>query len=324
VVNGNSHKVGSTLFSPRPPAVAVLALVTLVAGVLSLMAARYPLDPHSPVHLDVGIGLYSLVLSCVVWALGPRTPGWVLHVALSSAIVLISVAIAVSVTEYGALATSFAYVWMGLYASYFFAPRQAAAYLVAIAGGFFVGLSVNSLSTPPTMWVLVVSTVLGTSAMLSHLLSALRRLADTDQLTGLLNRRGLRVAAEPMLASAARNGTPMSLIAIDLDGFKAVNDSSGHQAGDQLLRDLAASWRGELRRGDVLGRNGGDEFVLVVSGSAADAEALLARLRRASGSGWSAGVAEQVEGSGYDEMLRAADRALYEQKAVRWSVAGQR
>jgi diguanylate cyclase (GGDEF)-like protein len=240
-------------------------------------------------------------------------------VALSSAIALVSAVIAVSVTEYGALATSFAYVWMGLYASYFFAPRQAAAYLAAIAGGLLIALSVNSLPTPPTMWLLVVSTVLGTSAMLCHLVSALRRLADTDQLTGLLNRRGLRVAAEPLLAAAARSGTTMSLIAIDLDDFKAVNDASGHQAGDKLLRDLAVSWRAQLRRGDVLGRNGGDEFVLVLCGSAADAEALLERLRRATGAGWSAGIAEQVEGSGYDEMLRVADRALYEKKAVRAS-----
>jgi PleD family two-component response regulator len=55
----------------------------------------------------------------------------------------------------------------------------------------------------------------------------------------------------------------------------------------------------------------------VLCGSASDAEALLGRLRRVNGAGWSAGIAEQVEGSGYDEMLRAADRALYEEKAVR-------
>ena len=322
MVIGESRKVGLGLFAPRPPAVAVLALVALVAGVISLLAARFPLDPHSPVHLDVGIGLYSLVLGGFLWVAAARTPAWVLHVGLSSAVVLISLVIAVSATQYGALATSFAYVWMGLYASYFFSPRQAAAYLAGIAAGFFVGLTANSLPTRPTMWLLVVSTVLGSSAMLSHLLGTLRRLADTDQLTGLLNRRGLRVAAEPMLAAAARTGAPMSLIAIDLDDFKSVNDSSGHQAGDQLLRDLSSSWRGQLRRGDVLGRNGGDEFVLVVSGAATDAKALLERLRAASGDGWSAGIAEQVEGSGYDEMLRAADRALYEEKAARLPGAG--
>ena len=74
MVIGESRKVGLGLFAPRPPAVAVLALVALVAGVISLLAARFPLDPHSPVHLDVGIGLYSLVLGGFLWVAAARTP----------------------------------------------------------------------------------------------------------------------------------------------------------------------------------------------------------------------------------------------------------
>jgi diguanylate cyclase (GGDEF)-like protein len=301
----------------RPVQVSVLALVAVVSGVLSLLAARFPLAADSPVGLDVGIGVYALIAAVVLWTLGRRAPTALVHVVLLSAVVLISVVISVSATQYGALATSFAYVWMGLYASYFFSPRIANGYLLLIALGFCGGLAANSLPIRPTMWMVVIGTVLGSSSMLAFLLGRLRQLADTDQLTGLLNRRGLRLAAEPMLAMAARSGQPMSVVAIDLDGFKAVNDSAGHHAGDQLLIDLTDAWRTQLRRGDVLGRNGGDEFVLVVPGTDDEARVLLQRLREAHPADWSAGLATQGQGDDFDDLLRTADRNLYREKARR-------
>lgn len=302
----------------RPPAaVAVLSGIAAAAAVISLLAALFPLHPESPVALDAVVAAYALALAIGLWVAGDRTPAPVLHAVLISAIALVSLTIAVSATQYGALATAFAYVWMGLYASYFFPPRWANAYLVLIAVGFLVGLAANDLPFRPTVWVLVTSTVLGSSAMLAHLLGKLRRLADSDQLTGLLNRRGLRMTAEPMLAAAARTGQPMTLVALDLDGFKSVNDSYGHHAGDELLVGLTSAWQRELRRGDVLGRNGGDEFVLVMLGTVEDATVLLGRLRSAHGAAWSSGAAQQTDGQGYDELLRAADRALYAAKTTR-------
>jgi GGDEF domain-containing protein len=124
-----------------------------------------------------------------------------------------------------------------------------------------------------------------------------------------------------MLAVAARSGQPMSLMAIDLDDFKAVNDSGGHHAGDQLLAELAEAWRTQLRRGDVLGRNGGDEFVLVVPGTGEDAQVLLQRLREAHPAGWSAGLATQGQGDDFETLLRAADRDLYRDKTRRVAAA---
>lgn len=305
------------LLGARPAAVAVLAFVAFVSGVLSLIAAVFPLAADSPVRLDTGIGVYALVASVVLWGLGPRTPAALLHVVLLSAVVLISLVIARSATQYGALATSFAYVWMGLYASYFFSVRVANGYLLLIAGGFCAGLAGNSLPMQPTMWMVVIGTVLGSSSMLAFLLGRLRRLADTDQLTGLLNRRGMRAVAEPMLAHAARTGSTMTLVAIDLDGFKSVNDEGGHQAGDRLLVELTTGWRSHLRRGDVLARLGGDEFVLVMAGTGDDAAVLLRRLRDAHPAGWSAGVATQHQGDDLDDLLRLADRELYQHKRRR-------
>jgi diguanylate cyclase (GGDEF)-like protein len=301
----------------QPPAVAVLELITLASAVLSLLAAAYPLSPDSPAGLDLGIGLYALTVTIGLARAGDRTPTWALHGVLLSAVGCVSLVIAVSATEYGALATAFAYVWMGLYASYFFPARQASAYLALIAGGSFLALAVNPRPMHVTTWLLVISTVLGSSGMLAHLLDRLRRLADTDQLTGLLNRRGLRSAAMPMLAAAARHYLPLTLVAIDLNDFKQVNDTAGHQAGDDLLTGLADAWRRRLRRGDLLGRHGGDEFVMVLHGGEQEARTLLTALREAHPASWSAGIAELQADESFDALLLRADRSLYDEKLHR-------
>ncbi|MGQ3293274.1 MAG: diguanylate cyclase, partial [Shinella sp.] len=93
---------------------------------------------------------------------------------------------------------------------------------------------------------------------------AAQRAADTDPLTGLLNRRaGMeRLAAE--MQSAARDGSPLSLALIDLDHFKSVNDRYGHTKGDQVLQHFAAAGRQQLRGGDVFARIGGEEFLVLM------------------------------------------------------------
>jgi len=85
-----------------------------------------------------------------------------------------------------------------------------------------------------------------------------------DQLTGLLNRRGFFELAEREIARSQRDGTPFTIVAMDLDRFKEINDSQGHQAGDEALVRFARHAAGSVRRIDVLGRTGGDEFSLVL------------------------------------------------------------
>jgi diguanylate cyclase (GGDEF)-like protein len=307
----------------RPLSVVVLAVVALASSAVSLLAAVRPLSPDSPVVLDAVVAGYALLVAIGLWWAGPRTPVLALHVVLASAIVVISVAIAQSATQHGAVSTAFAYVWIGLYASYFFPTRAATGYLVAIALGFSGGAALNGFTLRPVVWILVISTVLGTSGVLVVLLARLRRLADTDQLTGVLNRRGLRSAAEPMLALASRAGRPVTLIGIDLDDFKQVNDSGGHSAGDALLRELTAAWRTRLRQGELLGRHGGDEFVLLLPGTEGDARVLVDRLRRAHPAAWSAGIVEARVGEVLDDLLRTADRAMYDVKSRRRGRSGR-
>src|SRR5205085_35239 len=89
----------------------------------------------------------------------------------------------------------------------------------------------------------------------------LDNLAHRDELTGLLNRRALMSALDIRLASRR----PTSLIFLDLDGFKAINDTHGHQVGDALLRECGRRLTDTLREDDIIGRLGGDEFVVISS-----------------------------------------------------------
>ncbi|HYF28730.1 MAG TPA: PAS domain S-box protein [Baekduia sp.] len=154
----------------------------------------------------------------------------------------------------------------------------------------------------------------------------LRHLAEHDPLTGLRNRRGLMEEIERRAATAARYGSAGALLVLDLDGFKQVNDTFGHQAGDALVVAVADALRRRVRRTDVVGRLGGDEFAVVVPhGGMEEArrlgEGLLAVVQaRTAGSGVrvsaSIGAATFDQGRSGGEVLAVADLAMYRAKAA--------
>ncbi len=157
---------------------------------------------------------------------------------------------------------------------------------------------------------------------------ALMRLATLDGLTELPNRRRTAELAAAALQSAFEVPQPLTLAIIDLDHFKMINDRCGHAAGDHVLREVARSSVAVLRAGDVLGRWGGEEFLLVMPGTTIDAAlVVLERLRAAllaielpaSGAGlhvsMSAGLATfDAHTKTLDELIARADTALYEAK----------
>jgi len=154
---------------------------------------------------------------------------------------------------------------------------------------------------------------------------AARLAADTDPLTSLFNRRAAMERLEADMQAAARDGTPLSLVLIDLDNFKAINDRYGHANGDRVLKHFAAAGRQELRGGDFFARIGGEEFLVLMPGTglrqATDAiERLRSHMARAENRAdlccsytMSAGIAEFC-GTAAEDLFERADRALYRAK----------
>ncbi len=150
----------------------------------------------------------------------------------------------------------------------------------------------------------------------------LRLIARQDSLTGSLTRRAFLERLERLLSGK----TPVSLLLIDLDHFKSVNDTFGHPIGDIVLKSVASTVQGNLRRTDIFGRIGGEEFAVLLPGS--DAQGALAfaeRLRREVASRelpeiagatvtLSMGIAEHIEGESRDDWMARADHALYAAK----------
>ena len=121
----------------------------------------------------------------------------------------------------------------------------------------------------------------GEAVRSSKLLRRLRGLSETDSLTGLANRRKLFDFLSLTLARAERYETPFSLLMLDIDGFKPLNDAHGHPAGDDVLRHVAALLKDNTRASDIVGRYGGDEFMLILPESTAYHGVALAEKLRA-------------------------------------------
>jgi diguanylate cyclase (GGDEF)-like protein len=157
---------------------------------------------------------------------------------------------------------------------------------------------------------------------------ALRQLAQTDSLTGLSNRRHFRAQTEAALASSAQRGRPVSLLLLDLDHFKQINDQCGHAAGDRVLREVARIGRLQCREADLCGRIGGEEFALtLVDCGLEDAMHVAEQCRRAIAGidareagcmlpvSVSVGcVCTSLSGYDYEVLVAHADAAMYRSK----------
>lgn len=152
------------------------------------------------------------------------------------------------------------------------------------------------------------------------------QLASQDELTGALSRAAGRRILERDLQRTARSGDPLSVIFVDVDGLKAINDAHGHEIGDKLLSRLGETFTSALRPYDVPIRWGGDEFVLVLPDCDwARAEAVAQRLRAefagATGYTLTTGTAQRQDGDDLAALVSRADGAMYAAKRARGRLA---
>jgi diguanylate cyclase (GGDEF)-like protein len=185
----------------------------------------------------------------------------------------------------------------------------------ALAIGFAAGFATSAIAVA----ILI--------CLLNRIAELQKRLVDsarTDELTSLPNRRVLFELLAREIDRARRGEAKLSVVFVDIDRFKRINDRHGHQVGDVVLREAAAVLRGGLRTYDLVGRYGGEEFVMVLPDTGAfEGHAVAERIReRVAASVFaggvritiSLGVAELGKGMDADRLLKAADMAVYRAK----------
>lgn len=339
------------------------------ASTFQLDISRHALAEHRWVWLITGLlFLINAILGLVLWLRSPDLTTWALPWVAAFGATVGLVVMATRPPRIGSaanhLVVALGYLTplltllacqpggsVGIGSSIFIGPIAAArltdrrhivAHLAA-ASTLFFGAVVGGLVDPPT--VLGILLLIGSFWLLGVIVAVVLEVAEAqgeelqwlvrrDPLTGAANRRHLQEWMERQLARAARSGRALSVVAFDLNGFKALNDRHGHAAGDALLREVAARLERLPGRERLVARLGGDEFVLALPETSADeagaaAQAAVRALAQidAGGVPLSSGVGVATsgdDGATASELLGAADARLIAHKARSGMVRGRR
>jgi diguanylate cyclase (GGDEF)-like protein len=264
----------------------------------------------------IGTGaVVSIVLGIAVFAMRGRISPSMHLVLVAGAVLALSVLIGQSPSAIGDVAMASLYTCIACHAALVFSWRQAA---VITAAAVASCLAVTFFDSDLPAWSViptVVATVVIACAVCA--VTAVARQAVVDQQTGLFNRRGFDLAVATEIASVAASGSVLSLILLNLDRFKSINDHLGHVAADAVLDDVAERWRSEVGDDVFLARYGGDEFAVLLPGTTEAAAFRLAeRLRAAISTECSAGVTSWCRGDTASLFVGRADIALYRAKVA--------
>jgi diguanylate cyclase (GGDEF)-like protein len=290
----------------------ILAFYVLL-GVVASQVGGQPTGPGRGALLVIWVAFAALLV-----ALRGRTPGWVLHVGSDALVICIGLVSASAPTDLRSAVILVFLIPVAVYEATWFPRAQLGLHMLLLALLTFAAIWIH-LGDPD--WVRVWLVVVGTACVLAYfvnaLVSHLSRQVTIDPVTGLTNRVGLATMAD-VFARRGVNGLPRTVVLIDLDDFKLVNDVRGHDAGDDVLRQVGEALREHLRPTDILTRFGGDEFVLLLARlSVAQAGPIVERLAQGLPVPASYGLADWPLTATFEEALASADRAMYSHKRSR-------
>jgi len=267
------------------------------------------------------LGLIAIAVSLAMLSRRWHVPDWFLQFAVLMHVASVCWYMATASSALAAEANLFALVGVAAYVGAWFTRIQAMLHLAAASLGVIVALGVQGSATDlVTVWVTALVTCYALAACLHIVMQHQAQMASVDLLTGVLSRVGLATIIDSP-STSSRLQQPLCLAVLDLDGFKAVNDAEGHEAGDRLLRLVGEHLREGTRQSDVVARLGGDEFLVILGGTrVTHAEEIIARLVEALPIGASYGIAEWPAGAAFDTVVHEADSAMYEQKLARRAI----
>lgn len=309
---GRSEARAPRLYATRGHLACALGLM----AALVLGGALWPFSPESAVALWFAVAGLLAALAGAVLVLPTRS--WTMPGALAVGLLGAGILLAACRTAEGLVVLAIGVMTCAQYAAYAFRTRVAALLVAEAIAAITLGMVLAPAPFHVLTWLVVVVMTVASTSLLGHVTHWLRRHATTDDLTGALTRGALLERIDARLRDARRTGTPLAVVSADVDDFKAVNDTRGHLAGDDVLVELVGSWRGPAAGRALVGRVGGDEFVVVLPGrDAAGAARWVAAARGRCATPWSAGIAEARPGDTVRDLLARADVALYGAKRDR-------
>jgi diguanylate cyclase (GGDEF)-like protein len=294
----------------------VLAFLLGGSAAVVVVLAVAPLTVESTTEPAARSAVVLVVLGAIA-VLARRSTG-MLWLVTAATVLLDAWMLAEAQTLAGSMLVLSAFSYPVLYSAYAFEGRLLHAMLVLTTVVSAVGLARSDAGLRWVAWAAAVGGVVLAAVALGRVMALLRWYATVDTLTGVLTRSAFDAVATSAVSGSRRRGEPVVLVLLDLDGFKVVNDTHGHAAGDEVLVRTVEAWRSRLRDQDVLGRVGGDEFVLLLPGTGLEgARSVVADLVAASPTAFSAGMSLVLPDDSLDDAQRRADAGMYEVKRGR-------